>query len=183
MTNMTNRINALESELQRCRVASRRQQAAWGALVGVTALALLGAIARQPEPVKPIEELRVQRLCVVDATGKARCVVQVQPDGNCSASWLDADGKPRVSIGCSTDGGELALLDGKGTKRIHATVTESGDALLRWRDIEGAERLEAGTCADGWVRMPDGGVAFQWTTIDADSTGPLDPKDLLPPAP
>src|SRR5262245_66493924 len=110
MDDQTERLERLEQQMRRLRGTARVQAAA---LVVVLGGLVLGA------PSEP-QALKVRKLTIVDAEGKARIAAGTDPDGNTVLELYDREGgNGRIKLVTFRNGeASLGLSDRSGTMRI-----------------------------------------------------------------
>lgn len=99
------------------------------------------AAQRAPEPrtdVQPV--IRAQVIELVDANGKVRASMLVEPGGEAVFRMRDAGENIRVKIGASEAGSGLLLLNDATEPGLHA-LAKDGHTSLKLTNQDGAQKL------------------------------------------
>ena len=108
-------------------------------LVILSASALLAALALGPDGEQAMDEVRTQRLVLVDGDGRERLVAAVSEAGVTEVRLLGADGRATHRIGHDAEGqAQLELLLGDGEVGVELRALEGGGGELATRS-EGEE--------------------------------------------
>lgn len=137
------RIDALEREVRRLRLGSRRL--GWGFLLAGFVVAVAAASSPPAATVPDVTQTR--RLEVLDSSGKLRAIVDVSDEGP-AVALLDEKGNARATLSLSGDVPGLQLLDEKGTRRAWFDVSALGPEFLL-SDEKGNKRTTLDVLGDG----------------------------------
>jgi hypothetical protein len=92
---------------------------------------------------------------VVDASGRARAVLNVTPDDLARLSFLTTSGKRRLAMGVLADGeSAVGLYDAQGRVRIGLNVPLDDSASVHLVDKTGRNRAN-------FVQLPNGNSSFE----------------------
>ena len=84
-------------------------------------------------------KITVKEFEVVDANGKPRASIKIEPDGEAVFRMMDKLGTIRVKIAAGEDGSGLVLLDDSTEPAIHALAKKEGGKLTL-RDNNGKKK-------------------------------------------
>ena len=114
--------------------------------------------AAQPQPPKGAEKqttpdgktLFLERLCLVDKSGKLRAELLVRPDGSPALEFYAPGGQRRATLGLGADGEpSLQLMDKGGKVRLAVGRRAGGSPYVEIRDEHEMKILALGTRDDG----------------------------------
>lgn len=107
----------MENHASEHRLAVLERRVRWGGALclGFAAVALLSAATRQD---RVAEELRARRIALVDAEGRVRAELGIDPDGSAGLFVRDVEGRPRAMVVHDEQQSALYLLDQEGTIRL-----------------------------------------------------------------
>jgi hypothetical protein len=130
MNNLTveARLERLEKQVKRYRLASLALGAGVIALVGIAAA-----------PSDSSHELRIQKLVIVDVQGKEAAHLQAGPHGG-ALSLLNKTGAAVVRAGAAEKGGKIAIADAQGSEYVELTAEELGGGIAL-SDKKGQKQL------------------------------------------
>jgi hypothetical protein len=85
------------------------------------------------------DKITVKEFELVDANGKPRVSIKIEPDGEAVFRMMDRTGTIRVKVAAGEDGSGLVLLDGSTEPAIHALAKKDGGKLTL-RDRNGKKK-------------------------------------------
>ncbi len=151
------RVEALQRRLEKLEKENR----GWGLIIATLIGGLALVIFIVAKAARPVDELRVGRLVLVDKSGQPRGILSVG-DGNApSLVMLDRSRRARVIVGMTPeDQPQLVLAGANEQPRIRVSLDGDTGALVQFADRSGAARAWVGvgrTGASGiWVHGTDG---------------------------
>ena len=127
------RLQALESRVNRYRIAA--------SLLGVTVVGLVGIAATTPAVVH--DEVRTHKLVIVDDQGKETAHLSHGPHGGI-LNIHNRAGFPVVVAGATEKGGKMMLADDQGIQYVKVVVEEPG-GQVEISDKKGKKNLMSAT--------------------------------------
>jgi len=111
-----------------------------------------------------IGEVRATSFVLVDATGKTRCEIGVEPDGSFLA-LNDAMGNARILLGVNGDKARVVVAGLNSRASAGIAVYEQSPVVVL-KDGNGAVRANMGILPDSgpWVALQDGNGNQTWST-------------------
>jgi hypothetical protein len=113
-------------------------------------------IAAEPHTrVMNADRVVTREVQLVDASGRARAVLNVTPDDLARLSFLTTSGKRRLAMGVLADGeSAVGLYDAQGRVRIGLNVPLDDSASVHLVDKTGRNRAN-------FVQLPNGNASFE----------------------
>jgi hypothetical protein len=149
---MTTEAAAFEHETRARLDRMERQLRLWRrgatAAIGLAVVAVAGAMAQAPAPVK---ELSVRTLRIVDDAGKDRIVLTAEPSVP-DMTFFDPSGKSRLTLDVAKDRRPVLLFadeTGKESNRLTLGLEDEGHPTLLLYDGAGRKRVVIGVPREG----------------------------------